>query len=533
MAKFYPSSPSGNTPSSEVRVWRSLEALPDPWRVFHSVVWQSRRGGREGDGEVDFLLLHPSVGLIVLEVKGGSLTVVDNQWFSTDRSNIKHEIKNPFNQAKDSKYALIKYLDSVRPSLTKVPVCHAVAFPNASIDSAVGTYGPRPIIIDSTDLLNIERAIARIHLHWDQKASLSKEHCAAITNLLAPTTTIRTRLRGRVAESNAALIELTERQKEVFRQLRLVRRAVVKGTAGTGKTVLAIERARLLADEGAGVLLTCFNAPLAERIAADLQDRPTVQVSTFHALSTQQARKAGLGVPNEPSESWWEADAPNSLTQAAEANGLSFDAIIIDEAQDFAASWFDSLLLLLNDPDNGPAYVFADTQQAIYRPGWSLDVDWTPLPLDVNCRNTLPIAQKVAAVFGDQVNSRGADGEKPVWSTVDDSDMVDEIQSIVDRLISVEQLLPEQITVLSDSRPMVERLRTLTVSDASFVAPGKHGVVAETIHRFKGLESDVVVLALTGDESHDTLPLAYVGMSRARSLLVVVGSKDLRKLLSW
>jgi len=81
MAILYPKHVPDTSPASEISVFRSLTRLNDHWRVFHSVVWQSARRGRQADGEADFVLLHPRYGLLVLEVKGGRVDIVDGSWY--------------------------------------------------------------------------------------------------------------------------------------------------------------------------------------------------------------------------------------------------------------------------------------------------------------------------------------------------------------------------------------------------------------------------------------------------------------------
>ena len=60
---------------------------------------------------------------------------------------------------------------------------------------------------------------------------------------------------------------------------------VVLGVAGSGKTLIAAEKARRLAAQGFDVLLTCFNRPLAEHLAGTIGRTPGVTVSTFHGLA--------------------------------------------------------------------------------------------------------------------------------------------------------------------------------------------------------------------------------------------------------
>ena len=73
------------TEDSEQRVANALKRLPGGWIVLHHVSWQSKRGGKQGDGEADFLLLHPNKGMLVIEVKGGGIDVAAGRWFTTNR----------------------------------------------------------------------------------------------------------------------------------------------------------------------------------------------------------------------------------------------------------------------------------------------------------------------------------------------------------------------------------------------------------------------------------------------------------------
>ncbi len=535
MARFFPKEPLNNY-ASERAVRAALARLDDSWRVFHSVAWQSERYGRQGDGEADFVVLHPRHGLLILEVKGGErVEVEDGAWYSINSQTGKRaKIKNPFEQAKDSKYALLRYLEGIAPRLAAVPIAHAVVFPGASHNESIGLYGPRALVIDADDLQEVESALEQVFAHWGHRTQVIRDDIDEITRRLAPTTTIRRRLGTSVGAANSELLELTEQQRLAFRITRTRRRAAIVGGPGTGKTVLALERALSLAADGFRVLFTCFNRPLADQLSAAVGDA-NVSVTTFHSLCLSEARKAG--VPAAPDNSdWWQDQAADALLAATLKNETSWDAVIVDEGQDFAPSWFDALRMALTDPDEGIFYVFYDPRQALMQPAWQLPSDLETFPLDWNCRNTLAIARKVCAVYGDEPLSIGTEGQKPQWLKADTGDVaIRTAQELVDTLLREEALSPAQIAVLSDSRAAIDRLQLMTVSDASFVQIGGAGIVAETVYRFKGLEADVVLLLLVGEtRSDDELrSLAYVGMSRARTTLIVIGPRALRSTIGW
>jgi hypothetical protein len=528
MALFYPRQASG--PSSELNVWNALARLDDSWRVFHSVVWQSARGGKQGDGEADFLLVHPSNGIVVLEVKGGRLEMNSGDWHTTDRNGAKHRIKDPFRQAKDSKYALLEYLRTLTPRLQNVPrICHGVVFPDIVVDGPIGLF-PRELVLDCDDLRSPSDALHRLLTHWEQNGTspVSTDALELITDRLAPTLFVRRTLRAELVDTEREILSLTSRQIDVLRTLRSIRRCVVRGGAGTGKTVLATEKARAMSADGARVLLCCFNAPLADSIARALASSGVV-VSTFHSLCMRHAKHAGFSVPREPSDEWWDRDAARVLEAAAAAGAPRFDAVVVDEAQDFAPSWIAALDALTNDPGSSPYYLFTDSHQQVYRRGDAIPATWPAAELDLNCRNTQPIARAVAGIYGDSEPTLGARGRDPVFMECQRGEEASLVQSVVDRLLTEEGLSPSQVAVLCERRELVERLGELIAGGHPFVPLGSPGVLADTVHRFKGLEADVAVLVFTSEEPDDAL--LYVGVSRARSLLFVLGPNPIRRRL--
>lgn len=534
MARFFPPEPL-NSHASEKAVWNALTHLPDDWRVFHSVAWQSVRRGRQGDGEADFVLLHKSFGLLILEVKGGSeIGVQEGRWYSVNsRTGERNNIKNPFDQATASKHALLRYFEGLDPLLHRIPIGHAVVFPGATHSAAIGPYGPRDLVIDASDLLHMPEAIARAIDHWEHRTQVPQELVDVITRGLAPTTTIRRRLSTDVESTNAELLTLTEQQKTAFRITRTRRKAAVSGGPGTGKTVLALEKALQLADGELRILLTCFNRPLADELQRVCDSRVTVR--TFHSLCMEQMRDAGENPEPRNDERWWLDAAPEGLLRSVEATGAAYDAIIIDEGQDFAPSWIAALRLILADPDEGLFFVFYDPRQALLRPDWELPDDLESFPLDWNCRNTLAIARKVCAVYGDEVLAIGTEGDRANWIKADSTDFaLRAAQELVDDLLANEGLRPSQVVVLTDSRPVADRMQQMVVSTASFTPLGGNGVIAETIYRYKGLDADVVIVVLSQELADDELKaLAYVGMSRARTLLTVIGPRRAQKAVGW
>lgn len=536
MPHFFPHSPDPDTPQSERVVWRALESLPKSWRVFHSVAWQVPKRKRVFDGETDFVLIHPKHGMIIFEVKGGLLEARGGTWYQRDASGgpWRQLARSPFEQAKGAMYDLQAYLTRAIPTLGELQATRAVVLPAASHPGELGPDKPAAMIIAKDELRDMPAAIDRILAFSRIEADLSKDQMHAITDLLAPTVQIRTTIGTELGEINQQLIDLTAQQVRILDLLRRHRRAIITGGAGTGKTVLAIERARRLAADGARVLLTCYNRPLGDHLAEQAAVMDGITAQSFHAFSRDLFREADIDIPVRVSAEWFRDNVPDLLMTATESTGIMFDAVVVDEGQDFYPRWFMALQMMLEDPDGGPFYVFADPNQAIYVDGWEPPFEDEPFLLDVNCRNTLPIAQKVAAVVGAEPLSLGVEGISPQFIVADTAEeKVAVVEAAIGRMITDEGVRPDQITILGSHRAPVDAGKGATIAGAKVGGLGSDGLVAETIHRFKGLENDVVFVVLDGAGTRREKALAYIGMSRAKSLLVVIGSKETGRDLNW
>jgi superfamily I DNA/RNA helicase len=417
----------------------------------------------------------------------------------------------------------------------RIPVSHAAVLPDVELDRPLGLDAPLVLTIDSHRLKDIRRAVAGVVAHWKAEGNIPPNVMDSLISRLKPTIEIRRVLRDDVRSIGEELIKLTAQQIRVLGGMRRNRRAKIVGGAGTGKTILAIEKAREFGAEGLRTLLTCFNEPLAAMSAQALKDQSNVIVRHFHSLCMATIRAAGMKPPQEINADWWATKAADALVEALGKEGQRFDAIVVDEGQDFASDWITALILSLVSPDESPFFVFLDSHQDIYVRGCSFPSDWPTYELTTNCRNTLPIATRVAAIFDDDVDSLGARGPEPVLEFVNsDKALVARVESLVEKLLEREKLDAAQIAVLCGSRALVDLLRSMAVCDHVFCAPGLRGIATETVWKFKGLESPVVLLALPttpGLSTEIARQLAYVGLSRPQAALFVVAATEWKNVL--
>jgi hypothetical protein len=522
--------------------------------VFHHVPWQVRdvRSGAR-DGEADFIVADPNRGFLIVEVKGGSVYYDGalRQWYSG-----RYPIDDPFEQATSCKYSLLSLLKEQSYWRNRyVRMAHAVAFPDVVVaQTKLRPDAPREIVLDSTQMHDLNRWVQHVFEYWNGQERRSDppgaEGVRHLVNLISPTVHLRPLLGVTIAEEEQELVRATEDQFYIIDLLGHQRQLGVLGCAGSGKTLIAAEKARQLCAQGFRVLLTCFNRNLAEFLQASIGDNQQLVIKHFHGLCADLAREAGLWRRDSmpPSADFFAKKLPEQLVEAADVLNWHVDAVIVDEGQDFREEWWLALRYLLNDPDNGIFYVFFDDHQNLYgSEGVPLEV--APVVLRKNCRNTRAIHQYVSTYYRSDhpTTAIGPAGRAvDVLTYQTESDLKRLLRKQIHRLVREEQVAAEDIVILTPRAPHRSALRQMgRLGEFSLTdTPGGSGEIYWTnIYQFKGLESPVVILveidakALAGDAveiAADTEAqlassrvvltpetLMYVGTSRARHHLIV------------
>ncbi len=311
--------------------------------------------------------------------------------------------------------------------------------------------------------------------------------------------------------------------------------------AGSGKTLLAIQRARSFAAAGHTVLFTCFNAELAKWIREELngeliEDGGKIKVENFHRLASGLCKEAGIEFTANDTDlqRWWDEAAPDLLAQAAidlYGDGPPSSALVVDEAQDFSPGWWAALEYIWDS--NGPAWAFLDKAQSLRRE--PVDPPLTQAfrcPLEINCRNTRRIVAcaNAATHISSQPFETAPLGRPPkVITPVTPAAISGLIQQELRVLLSEHRLAPQQIAILgptSKSKGPLAAVHAIEgvplIEDAAHWRMGG-GILVSTARSFKGLEADVVLLAdFSRLGSFFTVSDLYVALTRARSHLIIV-----------
>jgi hypothetical protein len=329
---------------------------------------------------------------------------------------------------------------------------------------------------------------------------------------------------------------LTEHQAVILDAIQLLNRVEIRGGAGSGKTFLAVEQARRLSTKGQRVALVCYSHGLAsylKRLTGSWSRRQQpAYVGEFHDLGRL------WGAPEGPDESlrnaqtvqFWEHDLPRQMTELAGQlePGHRFDAIVVDEAQDFADAWWDPLLAALIDDETGGIYVFSDEGQRVFQRHGSPPVPLVPLVLDHNLRNTRQIANAFAPLVDLPMRFLGADGPAVRFVACTAQDAMDTGDDAVEQLLE-EGWRAEDVALLTTGTRHPEQKERQAAGNTAYWDSfwDADQVFYGHVLGFKGLERRAVVLVVNEksavDRSRERL---YVGLSRARDQLVVCGDPD-------
>lgn len=374
--------------------------LPQDWIVVCNVAWALQSDqGLVRDGQCDFVVLAPGLGMAVLEVKGSRSVRVgeDGTWFrqETDRrtGQLRAEVpidEPPPEQACRNMHTLAKAVCDRLPR-QRFPGAFAflVAYPNGQVEGSSSLYDPSTVV-SSQEMHRLERKIrgaleARIQ---QQRSSEFTADMAGRVAAILSNASFRIAPRDVPMNADDDAVDLDELTRQQFAALRgafeLPRVAIV-GPAGSGKTLLALWKLGALIEEGQRVLYVCFNKALAEYLKLanpEMAERITSVDRLFFLLAA---------IPEAPPNSnhFFTEELPSLVQDMASEQPLSskYEAIIVDEGQDFGELRLLALLELLTP--SGQWLFFADWEQNVYKSSTQ-----EPIGAEVtfrlyhNCRNT-------------------------------------------------------------------------------------------------------------------------------------------------
>ena len=532
MVRLVPEQPTFTT-ASEQEVWERLRDGLGPDDVLLANL---RLTDEAKDHEADLVVLMPEVGVLVLEVKGGSVWHDEDGWWQKGRG--RDRPLDPVEQVRTTKYALRTYAarDPRWNNRNHVAWGHGVVTPYSDFPTDFATTDcPRWSLHDRHDQDDLAARVRENARRAQQgKPPPTYDDVEAIAEILAGRMRTSYDVNADSDERAAEADRLTQEQATILQVTRLLHRVEVRGGAGSGKTVLALQQTKELTRGRAGerkaqrVALLCYSIGLAEYLKREVagwkrQHRPAF-VGTFHEFGKQWGAPDG----DRKDSDFWEETLPTLMGDLAEdlPDGRKYDSVIVDEAQDFADSWWRPVLKSLRDEQEGGIFVYSDENQRIFARYGRPPVQLVPLVLDHNLRNTKQIHGSFGPLAPSRMYARGGDGPEVRFVPASPEDALgvadDEVEALLDA-----GWRPENVCLLTTGhRHPVQLERTEFHDQDGYWKTfwDEDDVFYGHVLGCKGLERRAVVLCMNESTVRDRArERLYVGMSRATDMLVVVG----------
>lgn len=531
-ARMIPATLKDDTPSEAERLLfpRLRDQLGNEFTVFHSLSFTGRnQQGNPLDVEIDFLVYSPDFGFLIIEAKDGLIEYdgSTDTWYQNKRA----LSQSPFSQARFAKYQLRDLLLEKLSSLKWLSFGHAVCFPDAFKEPPVWPLETeRAICLLGSDMTDLGKAVVRIMTKFkkDNFRPLTPEQSAKIKAILQPWCEFGLSLADRVGQEERKLFELTEEQCRLLDFIHNQNQALIQGCAGSGKTVMAVKKAQELAAQGNTVLLLVFNLMLAETIKKSVAKDSGITVEAFHPYCEAQALAHGMTLPDNGDQEYFESFLPDALMQVLDDNPIHYDAVIVDEGQDFKPHYWAVVSQLVKE--GGYFYIFFDPEQDVFNGGDEFPIIGKPFLLNHNCRNTQKICQNLERYTDYDIKSaKVPEGhEITEYYSKEPTQRLRWLSKILHHLINDQGLRNDQVVVLGGHDPEKTCLPSNGRVGAFAVGRGAtelcNGVEYQTYLKFKGCEADAVILLdVDYDDTRWSRRGLYTSISRAKHLLYIIG----------
>lgn len=544
---------------AERRIFKVIERAPgsDAWVCLHSLGLARHITKRRG--EIDFLLLSED-GIFVLEVKGGRIKRDMGVWCFTNRygETFRHP-EGPFDQASGAMFSLESDIRKKCDEVYRLRVLfgYGVVMPDVAYKD-VGCEADPELVYDIDDRKRgfdqyIRRLVAATRKSQrGDRSGLTAAQIDKLVGVLRPDFDLIPPVASVLDQIGDDLAALTREQYAVLDSIESYPRVLVDGVAGSGKTLLAIESARRRGRAGQSVLMLCYNKLLSEQLSLMVREEDfagSIEVRTMHAYCRELVNASSLidefkmASEGATTKSLFDDIIPVYASMAVlEDVRPKYAAVVVDEGQDLLTGSFLDVLdgSLEGGLEAGQWLWFLDSnvQASVYgrldvRSLERLQSVGVRHVLTCNCRNTRQIAEHTAIVSGiGRRNVPRVDGPPVEFFTYSPELGWGEKLSLVLCKLADEGVPKGRITVLlarvpkPDDFACLQRLglRELKAEDVRKLENTSIETVFWTrVSGYKGLESDVIVLVGLNDiESDWGRAIAYVGMSRARSRLLVL-----------
>lgn len=545
MAIMYPKEPKEFEPNSqEDLMFNALSKLPDEYYVFHSFTIVNVNNNTIYENEIDFVIFHPKKGILCIEAKAGNVKYEEGYWKYGNGIVMSH--LGPFNQAETNKWKISKYFEKKQCKylLDKCKLLHAVWFP--SVDENHLKKVQLPAEADINLILtkeSIEKAEQDISKIFDIKLPNSvqtdldrNEEKIIIDKILAPTLDLISISEMKLESNKQQFARMLKEQVALLNYLEEQPDAVINGMAGTGKTVLAIEKAKRHADNNEKVLFLCYNSKLRDYLRNTFEYE-NIKYFNIDEFACEMCNLKNRVFSNENNKMLYQM-LEEKLIEMSIDDSFPYQHVIIDEGQDLGREEIEEahvieLLkanVLENKEKNGTFYLFYDKNQLIQAnkvPSYIAEAD-CKLTLYNNCRNTINIAETSLRLLGSNKRVKIIDNavygdSTELYFSKDEKETIENLNVIIDNYLK-EGYKNIQILTCSTLKNSIISKYFLN-EEYNY---NKKDIPVTTCRKFKGLEADAIILIDINMNvfNNNDEKIMYVGSSRARYKLSLIANLD-------
>lgn len=523
MANMYPKNISEYMPTDSERiVYQELKnQLPDTFDVFYSVGWTSYHAGRLIKSEADFIVASPDYGFLCLEVKGGNgIRIEDNKWYLSDAVHGERRLNSsPYDQAEKNMYYFSKVFSSKYNTKYSGIYGAGVIFPFYPVGEELELSNRhRTCTIDSNDLNNIYDRVKKMFRLWAGSSYGRRYYPASQHHAFLEL------IRDRIAISAAAgaLVRYKGQQLSVINRvqdnyiylLKNVRQFYMRGGAGTGKTWIAMKMAK---DEASSnqrkVLFVCASNPLADMVRTHIGE--SVEVKDIHSLFEMVVEDITQFQPP-----LYEGISTGRINCQCK-----YDAIFVDEAQDFTNEWASTIRSLLASPNESRLGVFFDDVQVLREDSFGNGFGIAELPylLRENIRNTANIYNWTAEQtnLGTDMIANPVEGPTPTTEVINEhGQLVLLLETLFKRYLEEEYLKNDSLVILTESKEQFINEFQDGIAKWKFIhgTPcNENEISVYSVDEYKGLEANMVIYI---HSTAATQNMNYIAYTRAKYYLI-------------